>query len=229
VHGPQAVAVLLDGEVRDEPDHLAQEVDHRPDIEELHLQLGGPQVHDLQSRPGGIDPRQFRRSRAFTQPLRAEEEVVDLVAAVRTDLLGEIRAAGRQDAGDLGPVGHHRMPAGHQVEGALSERQWRLVLVGDHDHALAEQVLLGTRDVRRPGLGGDHGLGGPLRHSRQHLAAARLDVQRQFGLADFLAHEPLIPPGRPFLGGATVQPGKVPPSHVDRIGLRDESLEARHP
>src|SRR6516162_5936536 len=36
VQGLQLAVVLLDGEVRDKPDHLAQEIDHRADIEELH-------------------------------------------------------------------------------------------------------------------------------------------------------------------------------------------------
>ena len=41
------------------------------------------------------------------------------------DVLGEVRAAGAQDAGDLRPVGRHRVPAGDEVEGAVGEGQRR--------------------------------------------------------------------------------------------------------
>lgn len=49
---PQPVAVLVDGEPRHHPDHFAQEVDHRADIEELGAQRLRAQVGDLQA--GGL-------------------------------------------------------------------------------------------------------------------------------------------------------------------------------
>lgn len=157
--------------------------------------------------------------------LRTEEVLDEFEDAGRADLLREVRATGLQHARDLRPPGGHRMPADHQVERRVPERQRRLVRVGDHDRAARVQEGGGAGDVRRPGLGGD-GHRRQLRGGGEDLAAAGLDVEGRLRPAQPVGHGARIPPGGALLGGPAVEPGEVPAVDGDGGGLGDERFEA---
>jgi hypothetical protein len=114
-----------------------------------------------------------------------------------------------------------RVPAGHQVEGAVSEGQGRVLVVGDDDDAKRVQQLRRLGEVGWPALGRDHrGREALGSCAGQHLAAARLDVQRRGRQRQPLTEQTLKPPRRTLLGGSTLEPGEVPAldRHRSRLG-----------
>lgn len=122
-------------------------------------------------------------------------------------MLREVGAAGCEHAGDLRPPDGGRVPAGHQVEGAVGEGQRRLLGIGDDDGSERMQEGRRPRQVWRPAFGGDQrrrevlGAG-----AGEHLTTAGLDVQRGRGRGELPAEKPLVAPRRALLGGAAVEP-----------------------
>jgi hypothetical protein len=87
-------------------------------------------------------------------------------------------------------------------------------------------------EVRRPGFGRDQDRRS-RRNRGQHLAAARLQVER--GRARHrgqprhpVAEQPGIAPRRPFLARPTLEPGEVPAGHRHARALVEELAEIGH-
>ena len=224
----QPVPVRVDREPRNPPDQFAQQVDHRPDVEDLDAQAFRPQLDDLQ--PGAARRRGFRiRVPPAVALLRQRpEEVLDqLEPALRADVLGEVGAARPQHPGDLLPVHRHGMAAGDQVEGLVRERQGRLIGMRDDDRAEGMQQPGRRRDVRRPGFGGHH-----RRRQRgggcEDLPSSGLDVERGPRIRQPVGEHPRVAPARPFLGRPALQPGEVPPGQGGRLGFGDQFVERAH-
>ena len=76
----------------------------------------------------------------------------------------------------------------------------------------------------RPRFDGRHG-GRERPRAGQHLAAAGLNVQRGRHGRQTAAQQPLVAPGRSFLGRAAVEPGEVPAVDGYRIGLGHQIFE----
>lgn len=96
----------------------------------------------------------------------------------------------------------------------------------DDNHApqVAEQP--GRRlDVRRPPLRCGYRGGKGRRRAGEHLAPARLEVQRREDPGEPLPEEPVVAPGRPLLRGAPGEPAEVPADGRRRLGLADEPVE----
>ncbi len=64
----------------------------------------------------------------------------ELGDAPRPDVLGEVGSAGTQHPRDLAPPDGGRMPAGHQIEARVGERQRRFVGIGHHDDTAGVQA-----------------------------------------------------------------------------------------
>src|SRR5690242_18025993 len=88
----QPGAVALDGEVRDGPDDLAEEVDDRSDVEELQAEPFVAALNDLEPDRLGVRDLDLVMAavRRFERP---EEELADLDVGAATDMLCEVRAA----------------------------------------------------------------------------------------------------------------------------------------
>ncbi len=116
--------------------HLAQEVHHRADVEELHAQRALPQVDDLEPhrlrRPAGA-----RRAAALVDRLGPHQEVRQLAIGARADLLRQIRPARPQDPGDLPPETTTGWRLTTRSNEASREGQRGRVRRGDHVHARA--------------------------------------------------------------------------------------------
>jgi len=131
-------------------------------------------------------------------------------------------------SGDLRPPDRRWMPAGHQIEGRVRERQRRLAGVGHDDHATRVQQAGGLRDVRRPRLRRDRGDREGLCLG-EHLATAGLDVKRSRRATESTSELTGVAPGRTLLGGPPFQPGEIPSGHVRRRSGLDERIErVRH-
>lgn len=136
VQGAQGVAVFVDGEAGDDPDDFAQEVDDGADVAEFGAEFFVAQVEEVESGRGGSGAGVVGVAGvAGVVGLRAEEVFAEFGDAVRADVLGEVGAAGFEDAGDLGPVDGDRVAAGDEVEGFVGEGQRRFVRVVDDDDA----------------------------------------------------------------------------------------------
>ena len=117
----------LDGEAGHHPDHLAQEVDDRPDVVELHAQRLRTQVDDLE--PGGlrIGDRPARDARQHGPPRTADR---GSTPRVRSTLAGptcceKYVPPGRSTRAISSHHDGHRMAAGDQVERRVGEGQRR--------------------------------------------------------------------------------------------------------
>jgi len=100
--------VGLRREARDRPRHLAEEVHHRTDVEELDAQAALLQVDDVETRGGGAGPCP-RRAATLVDRLGTHEKVRQLAVGARADLLGQIGPAGSQHAADLRPQHDDRL------------------------------------------------------------------------------------------------------------------------
>lgn len=227
VQGPELGTIGIDGEPGNHPDHLAQKVHDSGDVVELHPQPLGAQFDDLQ--PGGFRPGALAVGVAGTAllvRLRSEEVLDEFVRAGGPDVLGEVRAAGAQNAGDLGPVRGDGVPAHDQVEGVGGEGQRCVVRYGDDRHAARVEQGGGLGDVRRPALGGD-GERGQLRGGVQHFSAPGVHIERGGHAGQPLPHGPGVPPRGPRLGGPAVEPGEVPAVGGDGGAFDEELFEGR--
>ena len=156
--------------------------------------------------------------------VRPHDEFHQLGHRRRPGVLREVGAAGPQQPGDLAPPQGNWMPAGHQVERLVGERQRGLVARHDDYHAPRMQSPGGQRRVGRPRLGGRHRRR-ERRRAVEHLAASGVDVQGGRRVGQTRAHQPLVAPGRSLLGRPAVQPGEIPALHVCRDRLTDQVVE----
>ena len=224
VEAAEPVAVAVDREVGDHPHDQSEVVDERADVEELGAQRGRPEVDDVEPGIGRGLPRPLgvaRRGRLE----RAAERLADRVHRRRPDLLGEVGAARRQEAGDLGPVGHGRMPAAHEVERPAPQGHGRLVAGGGDDpHAERTQPPDGDVDVREPALGGDQQRR-EVDQLAQQLAAAGLEVHHPRRPRRPPSQQAGVAPRRPLLGRPAVEPREVPAVDRRGVGLVDQVVE----
>src|SRR5207253_7962138 len=90
----EAVAITVHGEVRDGPDHLAKEEHHRSHVEELEAKALVAALNDLQASCAGLIGLDLVMSpeAGFEG---SEEVFADLAVGPATDVLREVRAAGR--------------------------------------------------------------------------------------------------------------------------------------
>ena len=83
----QPVPVPLDREVRHPPDALAQDVDDRADVEELHPAAGGPKIHDLEAGVTGEHGLTLGIPRVVLPWQRSDEELDELRRGVGPNVL----------------------------------------------------------------------------------------------------------------------------------------------
>jgi hypothetical protein len=217
--------VLVHGEAGHHPHHLPQEVHDGPDVVELHPQPLRAQIDDLESGGLGSGPLTVGVAGvAVGLRLGAEEVLDELVGAAGAHVLGEVGAAGPEDAGDLRPVRRHRVPAHDEVERRVAERQRGVLRRGDDHRSARVEQGGGLGDIRGPALGGD-GETRQLPCRRQHFAATGLDVESGLRHGQTLAHGPRVSPGGTRLGGPPLEPREVPAVGGGGFGLADELLE----
>ncbi len=169
----------------------------------------------------------LRRAATLVDRLGTHEKVRQLTVGARADLLGQIGAAGSQHATDLRPQDDDRMAADDKVERRVGEGQRGRVRRADDPDAERQQTRPRQRDVRRPPLGAHQERRSPCQCG-QHLAAARLDVERSLCTGQTLGHEARVAPGWALFRGAPLEPREVPALQRYRRALRHELLEASH-
>ena len=210
VHVSQSAAVSVDGEVRDGPDDLAEEEDHRSDVEELQPKTFVPALNDLQPDRLGVLGLDLVVP-AVGRFEWSEEELADLDVGAAANVLSEVRAARSEHPGDLGPVDGGRVAARYEVEGTVGEGQRRIFGIGHEDGAERMQQRCCLRGVRWPTFGRHHCSWEVLGScAGEHFTTTGLDVQRSGRRGKLLAEETLVPPGRALFRGPSVQPGEVP-------------------
>jgi hypothetical protein len=109
-------------ELRDGPDHLAQEIHHGADVVEHHPQRLLAQIGNDEAGAGG-ELRGPPRAATPAGRDRPGDDFTELGITVRTDLLSQERSARPQHPGDLVPARVHWVTADHQVEGSRPEGQ----------------------------------------------------------------------------------------------------------
>ena len=121
------------------------------------------------------------------------------------------------------------MPAHHQAEGVIVERQ--NALIGDLAYCNPQrpQAAPGQFDIRRPRFGGRQTRRPALslaEHPCEHFAATSLDVERSPSALHPPADDPRISPRRALLARPAVEPGEIPALDWHGRALGDQIIEA---
>ncbi len=194
----QRAEVSRDREAGHRPEHLAQEIDHRGNVEELDAQRLLAQVHHL--KPGRLRRRgRHLRATAGTDRLRSHHEVGQLTVRSGAHLLGEV--ASRQAAVPA------RSPATPTSVGCLLTTRSK---ASEENGRSASSATSATRAARASArlrranstLGGQDSVAASTARPRaagsqrrgQDFAAAGLDVERGPRPRHPLAHQPGITP-----------------------------------
>jgi hypothetical protein len=149
VEALESISILLHHKVRKGPHGLSQEIDNRRDVKEFDAEGLATEIHD-------VKPERFRVACGAigiarrTDRLASHHEICQFPIASRSDLLGETRATGSQNASDLLPVEICRMSAHDEFEGVLWEWQCLLVTNFNKRHAKARHIPLRNCHIRVP-------------------------------------------------------------------------------
>ena len=209
--------------------HLAEEVHHRADVEELHTQRTSRR--STISSPTAVSSRSdTRRAAALTDVLGSMgRQNISSLLVHGADVLGEIGPTQPRRAGDLARRGRRRVTARHEVEQAHQRTgaSVRPRLPTTHaPRALAGASWPTPRSAAT--LSGRQECGWP-RHRGEHLPASCLDVERGLGVGHALPHQAGVAPRRALLGAARPSNhGEVPALHRGRPCLGNQLLEAGH-
>ena len=158
---------------------------------------------------------------------RAEEVLDQLERRRRSDVLGEVAAAGLEDPVDLSPIRADRVTAGDQLERPVRTGQPAAGCgLDDLDPAWAEQVT-GDQHVGRPRLGGDHA-GRELRSLREDFSAAGVEVQRRSDLAEPTGQQSRVAPRRSLFSCPPVEPAEAPPGHISGSSVGYQLVKGTH-